>query len=287
MSKGSEEKWACEICTYENWPSSLKCTMCCSKKPLFGEDIYKLREKRQEKNILKIDTEGYLENGKKTRGSDSRRDVNMHGARAVTPEVLTNSTWPCSVCTFLNSENLLNCLQCDTPRSAKISKNTTSPNSDIEKTKVIYKNSNYSRVENESNVRKLSKSNSQNLSFLSNSDKISITKSNSQNMLEGKDRNKLYKVNSNNKSPERSPPNLERNNSPQNVIIQRETDLVDSNILSDRLDKSPSSRNNKKNQSQSKYNSINEDVETTIHATKINSSVGLNTQANHLNRGKL
>lgn len=286
MSKGSEEKWACEICTYENWPSSIKCTMCRSKKPLLGEDIYKLREDRQEKNILEIDTEGYLENSKKNRGTDSKRDVGMHGARAVTPEVLTGSTWPCSVCTFLNSENLLNCLQCNTPRSAKINKNS-SPKSEIDNTKVIYKNSNYGRVENDridANIRKLSKSNSQNLSFITNSDKISITKSSSQNILEGKDRSKVFKVNSNNRSPERSPQSVERNSS-QNVIIQTESDLIDSNIISETLEKSPSSRNNKKNHNQSKFNSLNEDAENIHYSTKNNCCISLNTQNNHMVRG--
>ena len=25
---GGERKWLCEYCTYENWPSCTKCTMC-------------------------------------------------------------------------------------------------------------------------------------------------------------------------------------------------------------------------------------------------------------------
>lgn len=288
MSKGSEEKWACEICTYENWPSSLKCTMCRSKKPLLGEDIYKLREERQEKDILEIDTEGYLESSNKNRAIDGRRDVVVHGARAMTPEVLTTgSTWPCSFCTFLNSENLLNCLQCDTPRSSTKINKSSSPKPDLEKAKVIYKNSNYVKVESdkvESTIRKLSKSNSQNLSFLSNSDKVSITKSNSQNLFEGKDRNKVLKVNANYKSPEKSCQSLERN-SPQNVIIQTESASIDSNIVSDGLEKSPSSRTNRNNRSQNKFNSVNEDVENFHYSTKNNSSINLNTQNNQSVRG--
>lgn len=35
------EKWSCEYCTYENFPSSLKCTMCMGQKPLLNEDIYR------------------------------------------------------------------------------------------------------------------------------------------------------------------------------------------------------------------------------------------------------
>lgn len=35
------QKWKCEICTYENYPSSLKCTMCQASKPLLSEDIFR------------------------------------------------------------------------------------------------------------------------------------------------------------------------------------------------------------------------------------------------------
>ncbi|XP_050304778.1 ubiquitin thioesterase trabid isoform X2 [Anthonomus grandis grandis] len=36
------KKWACEYCTYENYPSTIKCTMCRGAKPF--EDIYKLND---------------------------------------------------------------------------------------------------------------------------------------------------------------------------------------------------------------------------------------------------
>ncbi|CAH2005090.1 unnamed protein product [Acanthoscelides obtectus] len=38
----SEKKWVCEYCTYENYPSSIKCTMCRGPKPFVSEDIYSL-----------------------------------------------------------------------------------------------------------------------------------------------------------------------------------------------------------------------------------------------------
>ena len=31
---GGERKWLCEYCTYENWPSCTKCTMCRGSRPL-------------------------------------------------------------------------------------------------------------------------------------------------------------------------------------------------------------------------------------------------------------
>ncbi|CAG9856836.1 unnamed protein product [Phyllotreta striolata] len=38
----SDKKWACEYCTYENYPSAIKCTMCRGPKPFVNEDIYRL-----------------------------------------------------------------------------------------------------------------------------------------------------------------------------------------------------------------------------------------------------
>lgn len=39
----SEKKWACEYCTYENYPSAIKCTMCRGARPF--ENIYQLHGK--------------------------------------------------------------------------------------------------------------------------------------------------------------------------------------------------------------------------------------------------
>ena len=39
----SKKKWICEYCTYSNWQSSMKCTMCRGKKPAMlcsTENIY-------------------------------------------------------------------------------------------------------------------------------------------------------------------------------------------------------------------------------------------------------
>ena len=41
--EGSKKKWMCEYCTYSNWQSSTKCTMCRGKKPVIlcsSENIY-------------------------------------------------------------------------------------------------------------------------------------------------------------------------------------------------------------------------------------------------------
>lgn len=57
-----ESKWVCEYCTYENWPSSLKCTMCRGAKPLLGEDIYRLRDlspQRSSSNVASGPVDSY------------------------------------------------------------------------------------------------------------------------------------------------------------------------------------------------------------------------------------
>ena len=38
---GVKKKWMCDYCTYSNWPSSSKCTMCRGNKPVSGtENIF-------------------------------------------------------------------------------------------------------------------------------------------------------------------------------------------------------------------------------------------------------
>ncbi|XP_066151972.1 ubiquitin thioesterase trabid isoform X1 [Euwallacea fornicatus] len=43
----SEKKWACDYCTYENYPSAIKCTMCRGARPF--ENIYHLHGDREDR----------------------------------------------------------------------------------------------------------------------------------------------------------------------------------------------------------------------------------------------
>lgn len=43
ISEDELNKWMCEYCTYENFQSSLKCTMCAGHKPLLNEDIFRYK----------------------------------------------------------------------------------------------------------------------------------------------------------------------------------------------------------------------------------------------------
>lgn len=94
MSLDSEpNKWTCEYCTYENFPSAVKCTMCKGAKPLISEDIYKL-------------------------GNDSQSHSTT--ASTVTSPLKCNdtkySTWRCDICKHVNSIGSKECVACNTSR---------------------------------------------------------------------------------------------------------------------------------------------------------------------------
>lgn len=75
-------KWTCEYCTYENYPSSTKCTMCRGARPYVSEDIYQLR------------------------GRDERCPSNASlsglAAAACENKPRRGGKWACEACTFVN-----------------------------------------------------------------------------------------------------------------------------------------------------------------------------------------
>lgn len=96
-------KWSCEYCTYKNYPSSLKCTMCRGAKPLLNEDIYRLREN--------IDT-------------NELSNMNLLSLASGPCDITTNNAscdgkWICDVCTYLNSPKDLRCNQCRTTKATR------------------------------------------------------------------------------------------------------------------------------------------------------------------------
>lgn len=79
----SENKWSCEYCTYENFPSSLKCTMCRGPKPFVSEDIYALHDS-DDKSVAAA---GSCEKSKKNK-------------------------WVCERCSYMNPSKENVCVQC-------------------------------------------------------------------------------------------------------------------------------------------------------------------------------
>ncbi|KAF5303481.1 hypothetical protein FQA39_LY09944 [Lamprigera yunnana] len=97
MSDANKAKWSCEYCTYENFPSSQKCTMCRGPRPFHSEDIYRLH------------------------GCDSISNAMQPGLAASSCEN-KKGKWLCEICTYLNPSKEQICNQCSTP--APLSSNT-------------------------------------------------------------------------------------------------------------------------------------------------------------------
>lgn len=101
MSDPVEQKWICEYCTYENYPSSIKCTMCRGPRPYVSEDIYRLHGK----------DEKYSSN------------TSLSGSAAGSCEnKVKKGKWTCETCTYVNLSREQLCGQCGTP--AQLSANT-------------------------------------------------------------------------------------------------------------------------------------------------------------------
>lgn len=92
-------KWTCEYCTYENFPLSLKCTMCKGQKPLLNEDIFRLSP-TQQLSTKKRSTVN-LASGPSTRYPVVEDDEDQ------------NKKWCCETCTYRNLPHAKRCVQCN------------------------------------------------------------------------------------------------------------------------------------------------------------------------------
>ncbi|UYV75778.1 ZRANB1 [Cordylochernes scorpioides] len=103
MSHEAAEKWACQSCTYENWPKALKCTLCCTPKPphLISDSSLEAN-----KYIYKLLINVCQMSPLITNPSP--------------PQLATNSggKWSCGACTYLNWPCADRCAQCHSPRIA-------------------------------------------------------------------------------------------------------------------------------------------------------------------------
>ncbi|XP_043268995.1 ubiquitin thioesterase trabid [Venturia canescens] len=115
----TQSKWICEYCTYENWPSSLKCTMCRGTKPLLGEDIYRLRDPSPQRSSSNVAS------GPVPHISNSTDSYNL-SPQNYSQNLPSGGKWSCDSCTYLNYQNTSRCVQCD---NRKPPNNTQSPNS--------------------------------------------------------------------------------------------------------------------------------------------------------------
>uniref|UniRef100_A0A9J8ADJ2 ubiquitinyl hydrolase 1 n=2 Tax=Cyprinus carpio carpio TaxID=630221 RepID=A0A9J8ADJ2_CYPCA len=99
-------KWSCEYCTYENWPSAVKCTMCRAQRPsatIITEEPFLSGAGHQWDPV----------------GNDSLLICPDSSARPrVRPAESSEHSgkWSCQVCTYLNWPRAIRCTQCRSVR---------------------------------------------------------------------------------------------------------------------------------------------------------------------------
>ncbi|XP_070541181.1 ubiquitin thioesterase ZRANB1-like [Ptychodera flava] len=123
------KKWQCDYCTYLNWPSAVKCTLCRAPKPLriIPPESSSIRPESGPSSPL-ICAEA------------SENENNKPGL----------AKWSCRTCTYLNWPKSNKCLQCYTPKGGTIIANEsgsprtgsrrqppTSPDSDKSKNRTV------------------------------------------------------------------------------------------------------------------------------------------------------
>ena len=116
-------KWACDYCTFENWPSAIKCTMCRAQSPSGGTII----TEEPFKNIPSLDAglqqwdpPSLSQSNSPPQGGSSLLICPDSSARprvriSDAPET-PSSKWSCHMCTYLNWPRAIRCTQCSCQR---------------------------------------------------------------------------------------------------------------------------------------------------------------------------
>uniref|UniRef100_A0AAY5EUX2 ubiquitinyl hydrolase 1 n=1 Tax=Electrophorus electricus TaxID=8005 RepID=A0AAY5EUX2_ELEEL len=101
-----QPKWSCEYCTYENWPSAIKCTMCRAQRPtapIITEEPFKSSSRLDSHLCPTPEGSSVLI----CPDSSARPRV-----RIVDELPETTSKWSCHMCTYLNWPRAIRCTQC-------------------------------------------------------------------------------------------------------------------------------------------------------------------------------
>lgn len=105
-------KWPCEYCTYENWPSAIKCALCLARRPAhvicpqphrtagISQDIYQAADNER------ANARNYRTPNNGDRTSPRYRPCDQEAAK-----------WKCTTCTFDNWPSSLQCVMCHTSKS--------------------------------------------------------------------------------------------------------------------------------------------------------------------------
>ncbi|XP_063566634.1 ubiquitin thioesterase ZRANB1 isoform X4 [Gorilla gorilla gorilla] len=108
-------KWACEYCTYENWPSAIKCTMCRAQRPsgtIITEDPFKSGSSDVGRDWDPSSTEG---------GSSPLicPDSSARPRVKSSYSMENANKWSCHMCTYLNWPRAIRCTQCLSQRRTR------------------------------------------------------------------------------------------------------------------------------------------------------------------------
>ncbi|XP_059756526.1 ubiquitin thioesterase ZRANB1 isoform X3 [Balaenoptera ricei] len=108
-------KWACEYCTYENWPSAIKCTMCRAQRPsgtIITEDPFKSGSSDVGRDWDPSGTEG---------GSSPLicPDSSARPRVKSSYSMENANKWSCHMCTYLNWPRAIRCTQCLSQRRTR------------------------------------------------------------------------------------------------------------------------------------------------------------------------
>ncbi|XP_072335350.1 ubiquitin thioesterase zranb1-B isoform X3 [Scyliorhinus torazame] len=108
-------KWACEYCTYENWPSAIKCTMCRAPRPngtIITEDPIRGSSSDLNQDWDTTSIEG---------GSSPLICPDSSARPRIKSSYNSESAgkWSCHMCTYLNWPRAIRCTQCLSQRRTR------------------------------------------------------------------------------------------------------------------------------------------------------------------------
>lgn len=114
----SKKKWKCAQCTYENWPSAIKCTIClCTKSSVqLNHSMSSLSNSFQNLTCsAKANKKAVA--GQKRASNKTKIELIDYQKKATDETSDSNGEkWPCSICTYLNWPKSSKCVQCYTPK---------------------------------------------------------------------------------------------------------------------------------------------------------------------------
>ena len=117
-----KKKWKCAQCTYENWPSAVKCTICLCAKSSVHFASCSLSNSFQNLSVCSVKSNKKPVVVKEKRSSNNKTKIELIDYQKNKPadetsESTSSDKWPCSICTYLNWPKSSKCVQCYTPKA--------------------------------------------------------------------------------------------------------------------------------------------------------------------------